>query len=469
MRRRQLFLMGVTLVALSAVLCNVSQALLTAGDTAPNFTLYRHGTTEPVSLYDFEGEIVLLDFFAHWCVPCRLASSELEPNIQQYYDNLGGNPAGVPVNLVSICVNDITDPETDDYIAQYGLELVLDDFGPSVFYDYSTGGIPRFAIINGVQSSNFDPWEIIYIHAGYSSNRYSTFRNYINQVVPSNERPVAVNDTYGLDEDGSLFVSSASGVLDNDTDLENDPLTAIGITGTEHGSLTLYSDGSLNYTPEANYNGTDTFTYKANDGTSDSLPATVTLNIASVNDVPVAEEDSYTVAPDQLLTLYPDKGVLVNDIDIDDDPLTASLVSSTSNGYLSLLFSGGFQYFPTSGFSGRDSFVYRAFDGTAYSDPTTVYINVGSLPGDATGDGKVDQEDASVLAANWGDPTTGGVSAGDFNKDGVVNAADASIMAANWGSTFEGIVVNDTPEPSSLAMLLGIVLAAACRRRTRPC
>ncbi|MBN2217976.1 MAG: family 10 glycosylhydrolase [Pirellulales bacterium] len=81
----------------------------------------------------------------------------------------------------------------------------------------------------------------------------------------------------------------------------------------------------------------------------------------------------------------------------------------------------------------------------------------GTLPGDATGDGRVDQDDASILAAHWG---TSGASwgDGDFNGDGVVNAADASILAANWTSTAE-TVATTVPEPHAFAMVLGLLMS----------
>ena len=84
-----------------------------------------------------------------------------------------------------------------------------------------------------------------------------------------NDAPVADDDSYSTDEDTPLNVA-APGVLDNDTDVENDSLTAVLVTGPSHGALTLNANGSFSYTPAANYNGPDSFTYKANDGTDDS-------------------------------------------------------------------------------------------------------------------------------------------------------------------------------------------------------
>ena len=98
-------------------------------------------------------------------------------------------------------------------------------------------------------------------------------------VTNVNEAPVAHDDSYGVAENGSLTVSSA-GVLGNDTDPENDPFAGDPVLRAVHGSLALNADGSFTYTPDADYNGTDTFTYNANDGQFDSNLATVQITVS---------------------------------------------------------------------------------------------------------------------------------------------------------------------------------------------
>jgi CSLREA domain-containing protein len=100
-----------------------------------------------------------------------------------------------------------------------------------------------------------------------------------------NEAPVATGDSYDVDED-TLLTVPAPGVLSNDTDVDGDALTAVLVAGPSRGELTLNPDGSFSYTPAANYNGSDSFTYMANDGTLDSNVATVSLTIHPVNDLP---------------------------------------------------------------------------------------------------------------------------------------------------------------------------------------
>ena len=97
-----------------------------------------------------------------------------------------------------------------------------------------------------------------------------------------NTPPVANDDLYNVNENGNLVVAALDGVLTNDTDSENDPMTAILVNGPAYGDLNLDEDGSFTYTPSPNFHGTDTFTYKASDGTAESDPATVTITVIPI-------------------------------------------------------------------------------------------------------------------------------------------------------------------------------------------
>ena len=101
----------------------------------------------------------------------------------------------------------------------------------------------------------------------------------------NNVAPVALDDTYATDEDIVLNIA-ARGVLVNDTDFDPTILTAVMVTEPDNGTLVLNADGSFIYTPEADFNGTDSFAYKANDGLADSNIATVTITVTSVLDAP---------------------------------------------------------------------------------------------------------------------------------------------------------------------------------------
>ncbi|MBI4311414.1 MAG: tandem-95 repeat protein [Chloroflexi bacterium] len=193
-------------------------------------------------------------------------------------------------------------------------------------------------------------------------------------VIAVNHAPVAVNDSYSTNEDTALSVG-APGVLGNDTDADGDPLTAVIVAGPAHGTLTLNANGSFTYTPAANYNGGDSFTYRANDGKAGSNVATASIDVIAVNHAPVAVNDSYSTNEDTALSVGA-PGVLGNDTDAERNPLTAALVTGPAHGTLSFNANGSFTYTPASNYNGGDSFTYRANDGKAGSNVATVGINV---------------------------------------------------------------------------------------------
>ena len=193
----------------------------------------------------------------------------------------------------------------------------------------------------------------------------------------SNHVPVATNDSYVISEDNTLNVA-APGVLGNDTDADNNALTARLVSSTSHGNLSFNANGSFTYTPLPNYNGADSFTYAANDGTADSNVATVSINVIAVNDAPVAGNDSYTTAEDTPLSVAA-PGVLGNDSDVDGNALSAVLVSAPAHGSVALNANGSFTYTPAANYNGSDSFTYTANDGSANSNVATVSITVTSV------------------------------------------------------------------------------------------
>ncbi|GAB2479915.1 hypothetical protein GCM10027063_22330 [Promicromonospora xylanilytica] len=197
----------------------------------------------------------------------------------------------------------------------------------------------------------------------------------------ANAAPVGAADAYGTVEDEPLTVQ-APGVLANDTDADGDELTATGLTQPAHGVVDLGTDGSFTYTPDAGFAGTDTFTYKASDGTAESAATTVTITVEEgeqppVNTAPEAGHDAYEAVGGEPLTL-PAPGVLANDTDADGNVLTATAVTQPANGEVTLAADGSFTYTSDAGFSGNDVFTYRADDGTDLSAPARVTITVKS-------------------------------------------------------------------------------------------
>ena len=135
-------------------------------------------------LHDFAGQVVVLDFFHHDCHSCHTAADELGLFVQAHYEGLGGNPAGLAVQVLPISLGDPDTPEVDDFIADHNLGMVLHDVDGSLLDCYGDGGIPQFVIINGASGANYGQWEIIAKPLGYWPDRYLEFRGIIDAVTP---------------------------------------------------------------------------------------------------------------------------------------------------------------------------------------------------------------------------------------------------------------------------------------------
>ncbi|MEZ5866177.1 MAG: Ig-like domain-containing protein [Geminicoccaceae bacterium] len=225
---------------------------------------------------------------------------------------------------------------------------------------------------DGVQSGEDSFTYTVKDNIGATSNEAT-----VTVTIAPNQPPTTANDSYVVAEDNILDVTAADGVLHNDADPENQPLTANLVAGPDHGDLTLNADGSFTYTPDPDYFGTDYFFYTANDGVADSTGITsVELTVNPVNDPPAATDDGYSTAEDTILTVTAADGVLDNDGDVENDPLAAILATGPAHGDLTLNADGSFTYTPDVDFFGTDSFTYTAFDGQAPSQPAIVTLTV---------------------------------------------------------------------------------------------
>lgn len=174
-------------------------------------------------------------------------------------------------------------------------------------------------------------------NGGTDTSATQAFEITVNAV---NDPPVARNDSLVTEED----TAGTGNVLANDTDIDNVNFTATEAEGPDHGTLSLNSNGLYTYTPDADYNGPDSFTYVANDGTLDSSSATVSISVESVNDAPqiavVSGRDSRSVC------LPNSSGrVTLKLSDVDDSASTLTLGATSSNTKLvprgAVAFGGG--------------------------------------------------------------------------------------------------------------------------------
>jgi VCBS repeat-containing protein len=279
------------------------------------------------------------------------------------YDDYYSTNEDTTLNVAApgVLSND-TDPESDPLTAS-----LVSDVTHGTLSLNSNGGFQYIPDSNYFGSDTFT-------YQAYDGNEYSNEATVTITIDSVNDPPVANDDDYETEEDTPLIVQ-APGILTNDTDPENDLLSAVLFDGVTKGTLTFYSNGSFIYTPNSNYYGSDSFTYKAYDGAIVSNTATVYLTITQVNDPPVANDDDYSVNEDTTLTVSA-PGVLLNDTDIEDDDLTAVLITDVSHGTLSLSSNGGFIYSPDDDYSGTDTFTYQAYDGNSYSNTATVTITI---------------------------------------------------------------------------------------------
>lgn len=180
--------------------------------------------------------------------------------------------------------------------------------------------------------------------------------------VSPNQPPIASNQTLTTPEDTPKSITLTA------TDPEGQVLTFTVLTGPAHGTLSG-TPPNVTYTPFLNYNGPDSFTFKANDGKVDSNIATISITITPVNHAPVANSQSVTTNEDTqaIITLLAS--------DVDGDTLTFSIVSLPSHGTLTGA-APNLTYMPAADYNGADSFTFKANDGKADSNIATVTITV---------------------------------------------------------------------------------------------
>ena len=151
-------------------------------------------------------------------------------------------------------------------------------------------------------------------------------------IDPVNDDPVAVADSYVLNEDASLILTAAD-LIGNDTDVDLDTLAFGGVQiQPAHGTLVDNQDGTFTYTPAQDYNGADTFTYQVTDGAGGSATGTVNLTIDPVNDDPVVITEIINQTAGEGNAFSLDVSANFDDVDLPNDTMTfsASLEDGTN-------------------------------------------------------------------------------------------------------------------------------------------
>jgi VCBS repeat-containing protein len=194
----------------------------------------------------------------------------------------------------------------------------------------------------------------------------------------------AMNDSGLLSEDGTILIDvlandpkSSSIYLLNGLDPSVGPILLGGGASIQLIGTQLYYDPGLKYNYlAAGQTAQETFTYSINTKNGTVSTATVTLTIAGVNDAPTARADSYTVVMNANLGVITPQGLLHNDSDPENSPLTVSGFTAPTHGTVHVNADGSFAYSPETFYYGPDSFTYTVSDGVSQSAPQTVSIYV---------------------------------------------------------------------------------------------
>jgi VCBS repeat-containing protein len=272
-----------------------------------------------------------------------------------------------------------------------------------------------------------------------------------------NHAPVANDVTATTSEDTPVSGSVAA------TDVDGDALSYVKGSDPAHGSVVVNADGTWTYTPNANFNGTDSFIVSVSDGNGGTTTATVNVGVTPVNDVPTTGNVSAITNEDT-----PVSGTVVGS-DVDGDVLSYAKASDPAHGSVVVNADGTWTYTPNANFHGGDSFTVTVSDGNGGSTTATVTVGVTPVndapttsnvsvttPEDTPVSGSVTAADAdgdALSYAKGSDPAHGAVI---VNADGTwtytpnanFNGSDSFTVAVsdgNGGSATATVTVGVTP------------------------
>jgi gliding motility-associated-like protein len=342
-----------------------------------------------------------------------------------------------PVNDSPIAVDDTNSGEEDDLVSGDVSSNDSDPEGDDLTFTVVTNPSNGTLVLNEDGTYTYTP------NADFSGTDTFVYEacdgNSCDQAIvtitisPINDAPVAVDDTYTVIEDSTLN----GDVSDNDIDVDGDDLTYSVETNTTNGTLTLNSDGTFTYVPDAGFFGSDNFTYIACDAT-DCDTATVIINVEELNTTPDGVNDNFVVNEDGVLQ----GDVSVNDSDADGDDLIFTLGNDVSNGTLTFNADGTFTYVPDPNFNGQDSFTYTVCDDDGNCDTVTVVIIVNPV-----NDAPVAADDTYTIDEDT--MLDGDVSLNDSDLDGddltyeVISDVENGVLVLNEDGTFTYIPDTD--------------------------
>ena len=345
-----------------------------------------------------------------------------------------------PDNPVAVTDTIVTDEDTPG-----STDVLVNDFdvdGDTLAIDFigtpSNGSVANLGggVLEYTPDPDFNGSDSFTYTVSDGTGRFATATVNIT-VNPVNDDPVAVDDAASTDEDVPVSVNAIS----NDTDPDGDALTISSFTQAADGSVADLGGGVLEYTPDPGFFGTDSFTYTISDSQGGSATATVNVTIASVNDDPVAVDD--TITTDEGVAASVD--VLANDGDADGDTVTISAIGTPTNGSVADLGGGVLEYTPDPGFFGTDSFTYTISDGAGGSATATVNVTVNPVNDDpvAVDDSISTDEDTSAdvtVTDNDSDPDGDTLTISSFTQpaNGAVTDQGGGVLRYTPDANFHG-------------------------------
>ncbi|MBL0046805.1 MAG: tandem-95 repeat protein [Bacteroidetes bacterium] len=340
------------------------------------------------------------------------------------------------VNDAPIALDDITVPPAIEDTPYTGISLLINDTDPDLGDLLTITSTPILGPTHGGVTIHPDgtyTYTALPNYFGTDSFTYEVCDNgspilcanaTVNISITGVPDPPAVgNDFYATNEDITL---NGSSLLSNDLDFDSQLLVinTSPISAPSHGNLIISPDGTFSYTPQLNFNGSDSFVYEVCD---DGIPSEcsqgiVSINVNPLNDAPIAGNDTVSTNEDNALV---GNTVLANDSDPDTNTLSVNTVPvlSPANGSLSLNSDGTYLYTPFANYNGIDSFIYSVCDNGSPVLCTNATVNISIV---ALNDAPIAANDVAVT-----------------NEDVVLNGA--TVLSNDSDVDGNPLTVNTTP------------------------